>query len=467
MRALQDEGSICAVAGHRHAGHVAYLGLMAMQHRARAGVGIAAVDQGSIRGLARSGPIEQVFTGRMVDDLDGRVAVGRLTGAPALDGAGHGFTSTHEPVVRTWSGGRITVAVAGRITNAKAKREEIFRAGGALAGESDGELVAEMIAREPGRTLVNRVVSVLHDLTGAFSLVIASHDRLIAARDPHGFRPLSVGVLGSATVVSTEDSALRDLGCSQISAISPGEVLVVDGSGLQRLQPFLPRPRSASLVDLVEIGRPDSSADGVAAYELRLALGAAVGKERPAPGAGTIVGLPGFEEYAVGYAKALGRQFVPALRGAPFADHALPSPADVDDAVFRSRFRASGVSRADVALVVPALVSGSRVERAARALRIGGARRVHLRVATPVICFADPYGVAMPPPEALAGIRLHTPEQMADGLEVDSAAALSLVAMRSALPAWEDGWCDTMFSGEHPVLSEVGSDQLGLFETSD
>ena len=468
MTVLQDEGALVGVAGHRHATHLVYMGLMAMQHRARAGVGLAVADGASVRGIHGAGLVERVLTGRLVDEMDAPIAIGRLTGTPAFGrigdapAMGHGRVEVQEPVVRTWRGGRLAVASAGRLTNGKALRREVLERG-ALAGDSDAELIAALIAMEDGRTLVNRVVAVLHRLRGAFSLLVASEERLIAARDPRGYRPLCIGQLGGSTLFASEDAVLRDLGSERIRPVAPGEVLVVDSHGMLGLKPFLERPRSASLADLVELAREDARVEGVPVTGVRLALGQAIAKERPAPGAGVIVGLPGQELVAVGYAQALGRRFVPALSANPAAGRAHPAPADVDDAAFRAPLRASGVNRADVALVVPVLVTGLSVEHAVRALRKAGARRVHLRVATPGLAHVDPFGLALPPPEALAAVRLPLPEVLADGLEVDSAASLSVQGMRGAVDAWEDGWCDAAWSGEIPEAAEVGADQLGLF----
>ena len=469
MTVLQDEGSLVGVAGHRHATHLVYMGLMAMQHRASAGVGLAMADGSTVRGLHAPGTVDRVLTGRIVDQMDAPMAIGRLTGVPSFGpvdpapglGAG-GRVDVQEPVVRTWSGGRLAVATAGRLTNGKALRKEVLERG-VLAGDSDAELVAALLALEDGRTLVNRVVAVLHRLRGAFSLLVLSEERLIAARDPRGYRPLCIGQLGAATLFASEDAALRDLGCEMVRPVAPGEVLVVDNHGMLGLKPFLSKPRSASLADLVELARDDATVDGIPVTDVRLALGQAIAKERPAPGAGLIVGLPGQELVAAGYAQALGRRFVPALSVRRAARIAHPAPADVDDAVFRAPLRASGVHRADVALIVPVLGTGIEVEHAVQALRAGGARRVHLRVATPGLAHADPFGLALPPPEALAAVRLPLPEVLADGLSVDSAASLSVEGMRAAIDAWEDGWCDVAWSGEIPEAAEVGADQLGLF----
>lgn len=467
MSLIQDEGALIAVAGHRHATHLAYLGLLSLQHRASAGAGLAVADGSSVRGLVAPGPAEQAFGARDLDHLDAPIAIGRLTGAPALD-VGVGRVEIQEPVVRSWSQGRLAVATAGRLTNGKVLRQECLESGAVFAGDTDAETIAALIGRDSGRTLVNRVVSVLHDLRGAYAIAIASEERLILARDPRGYRPLCLGQLGGATLAASEDTALRDLGCEMVRAIAPGEVVIVDGGGVMSLRPFLGRPRSASLADLIDLARDDAQVEGVSALQTRLALGRAIAKERPAPGAGTIVGLPDAQGVAVGYAQALGRRFVPALRASEPATRALPVPADVDDGVFRVPFRASGVERAEVALVVPTLTTGAIIERAVQALRRGGARRVHLRVASPGLAHPDPFGLALPPPETLAAVRLATPEQLADGLGVDSAAALSVSGMRDAIPDWEAGWCDAAWSGELPEAAEVDPDQLSMaFDAAD
>lgn len=468
MRGIQDEGSLVAAAGHRHAAHLVYLGLLSLQHRAMAGVGLATSDGTStIRQLVGPGLVHEVLVDRTVDQLDGPLAVGRLSGAPLVATHGPGATAVEEPVVRSWSGGRLAVTMAGRLTNGAALRQQVLGSRGVLAGASDAELVAHLIAAEDGRTIVNRVVAALHDLRGAFSMVVITEDKMIVARDPRGYRPLVLGALGSATVVASEDTALRDLGCSEIRSVQPGEIVIIDGGRALSLKPFMPKSRSASFADLAVLARDGAVVDGVSAMQARLSLGAALARERPAPGAAVVTGLPSAQSVAAGYADALGRPLLPALTVSRAQERLLPPPADVDDSGYRTHLRAAGVARAEVALVVPSLATGIEVEQAVVALRRAGARRIHLRVATPAIAYADPFGLSLPPPETLASVRLPLPEQLATGLGVDSAACLSLEGMRGAIDGWEAGWCDAAWSGELPEPAVDGVDQLGLFPTAD
>lgn len=462
MRGVQDEGSLVAVAGHRHAAYLVQLGLASMAHRGRAGSGVAAADGTSVRGVVVPGSPVDAYGDRTLDSLPGSVAIGRLTGAPEVGGRTGGMVEIHEPVVRSWRGGRMAVASAGRLTNGDNLRAELLEAGGVLASASDAELIAAMIAARPGRTFVNQVLAALHDLRGAYSIVVASEDRLIVARDRQGFRPLVVGLVGGATVVATEDVVLRDLGAEDMRLVEPGEMLVVDATGSASLRPFFPKRRAASLMDVVALARDDARVDGLPVFSVRLALGRGIAEERPAPSASIIVGLPESLTVAAGYAEARSRPIrpllVPGSGGQPGG-----APADIDDSGVNAPLRASSVRGQEVVLVVPLLVSGHRARQAVAALRRAGARRVHLRVASPPVLHPDPYGLSVPPEEMLVAVANPTPESLADALGVDSAAFLSLARLRQAITTWEEGWCDTVWSGEHPTPPDEAPGQLGLF----
>lgn len=435
-----------------------------MQHRAAAGAGLAASDGSSVRGLCGAGSVLDVLPGRIVDAHAGAVALGRLTGAPSLSTGTDELVSVHEPAVRAWRGGTLAVATAGRLTNGNALRHDLLQRGGILAGASDAELVAALVAREDGRTLVNRVVAVLHELRGAFVLAVAAEGKLVVARDPRGFRPLSRGRIDGAWAFASEDTALRDLGGEEIRPVAPGEVVIVDVNGAQAIRPFLPANRLASLADLLSLARDDARVDGTSVAEVRLALGQAAGREHPVPGAEVIVGLPGNGLVAAGFAEAMRRPHRPLLSLAPDAGGDI-APAGVAGA--RSRLRAAAVRGHEIALVVPVLTTGERVREAAEVLRAAGARRIHLRVASPAVTHVDAYGLALPPPESLAGALHPTPGALADALHVDSAATLSLAGLRDAIPTWEAGWCDSAWSGVYIEAPEVSSDQLDLFGSSD
>lgn len=462
MRDVQDEGSLVAVAGDRHAAWLVRLGLEAIQHRGAGGVGLASADGDAIRGLRGAGPVSRVLTDRAVDAHGGTVAVGRLSGVPAVDVGSDLSARIQEPVVRSWGGGQVAVASAGRLTNGAALRQQLLYEGVVFEGSSDAELLAALLARQPGRTLVNRLVAVLHDLHGSFAIALATERLLVVARDPRGYRPLVRGLRDGAVVFASEDAALRDLGCTRIRPVAPGEVVVVQGSQAQSLHPFLPRTRQASLADLVAIAREDSRVDGTSVREVRTALGAQLAAEHPVAGAALVTALPEASTAAAAYAEASARPYRQVLFPGP--DSSPGVPAGLDPGAFARPLRATGVRGQEVVLVVPTLVTGRRVREAARALRDAGALRIHLRAAAPPVGHPEPFGLSLPPPEALVAVAHPTPGELCDALAVDSAASLSRLGLQRAVLTWEDGWCDTPWTGHALDAAEVSSNQLGLFE---
>jgi amidophosphoribosyltransferase len=354
----------------------------------------------------------------------------------------------------------MAVASAGRLANGPVLRQQILSGGGALFGESDAELVAAHIARQEGRTLVNRLVAALHDLQGAWSLAIVSEDRLIVARDPRGFRPLVRGRWDGAYAFASEDTALRDLGCTEIQPVRPGEVIIIDREGARAIRPFLPVRREASLVDLVWLAREDARVEGESTSEVRLALGRSLAELHPVPSAAVVVGLPEAPACAIGFTEAVRRPY----RSLAQAPSLVPFAQELGTlARSPGRYRASGVAGQEVALVLPGLVTAHEATEAVSALRAAGATRVHVRIAAPLPVEPDPYGVAMPPPEAWVATGETGAQTLADRLGADSAGALDLGALRAVIGSWEQGWCDTVWSGIRPVPIDERSGQLDLF----
>ncbi|MFT7519277.1 MAG: amidophosphoribosyltransferase [Kiritimatiellia bacterium] len=458
---FQDEGTLFAAAGHRNAAQIVYLGLHGLQHRASAGMGIAAADGHAIRHHVAAGTVSHAMTAVQLERLAGGIAIGRLTGTVGTEVLD--VSRVTDPVVRTYWEGQLAVGLSGRLSNGAVLRKKLLARGALFQGDSDAEIIAYLLAQKTTSTFVNRLVSILFELRGAWTVLVASEDRLVAARDPRGFCPLMMGTLQGATLFSAEDTPLLDLGCSDVRSVEPGEVVIVDVNGVQSVRPFMARGRATQVAEMISLAKDDSRVHGHNVAAVRRALGQRVALEQPCQGGTVVTGLPGAEIVAQGYAERSGVPLRQALFIADDDDLLALSSSSVTSAS-SMRARVSVVRGEDVVFVVPAISLGLEVRNGVASMRRAGARRVHVRVASPPVAFEDPYGLAMPTTEELAWNSRGGADALTSWLGADSVGFLALASMRDELPDWEDGWCDTMFSGVLPEPSVVEDDQLPLFQ---
>jgi amidophosphoribosyltransferase len=316
---------------------------------------------------------------------------------------------------------------------------------------------------------VNRVVDALWRVEGAYALLVLTGELLVAVRDPAGFRPLVLGRVGDGAAVATEDAAIRAAGGEVRRALNPGEMLVLDGRGVQSVSPFPGRPPAACVQEVLALAAPDAAPFGRAVHDARAALGERLAATRPCPQADVVCGVPGWDRAAVAYARASGLPYEAAL---------LPGPPDEGDdptePIRVARWRAIGAAVAErvVVLVAPTVTTGRALGEAVATLRRAGAAAVHLRVAAPPVRAACPYGIACPTPEELwvhrlPGISSGGPVGGDDtGLGAASVDALTLGDLRQLLGTGDPhvhGLCDACLSGERPLQPDRPDDQLPLF----
>lgn len=453
MDRFADTVGLCAVAGHRDALALVSSGLDALRHRGVSRA-VAAADGQTVALTTGEGSHHASF------------AVGQA----------HAIGADPDVVRMAWGrvrAGGLAVAFTGRLLNGTRLRRDLLDGGAVFSGPSDAELVLHLIAASHQRTLVSQVVEALWRVDGAYALIVLAADRVIAVRDRAGFRPLVLGRIGDAAVIASEDGAIWALGGEVRRPVRAGELVVLDGRGASSVSPFPPRCPSACAHEYVSLARDDAAPFGVAVQPVRRALGERLGRDHPCPGAEVVCGLPGLSESAaLGYAHATGLPYAPLLIDAGPVDEPAP------DSPPRWRAVRAAVAGRVVVVVSPSVSTGRTLLEVARELASAGAAAVHLRVASPSLVAACPYGVASPTAEELW---VHRPQADAAGeLGADSMEALSVAALRSvagldarpdadpdpAEPAGVDpvdGLCDACFSGRRPLEPDKEADQLPLF----
>jgi amidophosphoribosyltransferase len=446
---FKDECGVFGIFGHPEAANMTYLGLYALQHRGQESAGIAASDGEQVRVSRAMGYVADTFDSQTLGQLPGSSAIGHVR----YSTAGESKLSNAQPILIDCAHGQIAVCHNGNLVNARELREDLVRQGSIFQSNSDTEVVLHLYARSKAATVEDAVVESVSQVQGAFSLVILTSDRLIAVRDPHGFRPLALGRLGDAVVVCSETCAMDLIGASYIRDVEPGEVLVVSAAGVRSIKPFPSAPLAHCIFEHVYFARPDSYVFGKSVNEVRTTLGRVLAREQPVD-ADVVVPVPDSGVCAaMGYAEEariplrmglirnhyVGRTFIqPQASIRHFGVKVKLNPVK------------SILQGQRVVLVDDSIVRGTTSRKIVRMVRAAGAREVHVRISCPPTISPCFYGVDTPQRSDLIAAT-HSLEEIRDYVEADSVAYLSLEGLLSAVGNERGTYCSSCYTGRYPV----------------
>jgi amidophosphoribosyltransferase len=410
------------------------------------------------------GLVAEVFDDSILRELPGRHAVGHVrystSGVSALRDA--------QPFLATSGGVDVAIAHNGNLTNARAIRDELESFGSIFQSTMDSEVFAHLFARTRG-TLPERLSDTLSRVRGAFSLAMMVDDVLIAARDPYGFRPLSLGRLDSAWVVASETCAFDLIGATFERDVEPGELLIIRRGRLRSLQPLPKVPEKLCIFEHIYFARPDSRVFGNNVYQTRKQLGRELARESGVAADMVVPVLDSGAAAALGYAEAAGLPYETGIIRNHFRGRTFIEP-EQSIRHFGVRIKHNAIREVvegkRLVVVEDSIVRGTTLTKLVPLLRAAGAREVHLRVAaapTTNPCF---YGIDMPTRGELIASS-QTVEQVRAALGADSLAYLSLEAMRGVAASMKHGFCDACFSGDYVIpVEEIKAveKQIPLFE---
>jgi amidophosphoribosyltransferase len=461
---FHDECGLFGVFGHPEAAHLVYMGLYALQHRGQESAGIATADGTKLRLEKGMGLVNDVFTAPQLDALAGDRAIGHVR----YSTSGDTVATNAQPYLIECHRGPIAVGHNGNLVNAAILRQELEAAGSIFQSTSDTEVILHLYARSHRERLEDAIAASLYKVMGAFSLLFLTPEALVAARDPWGFRPLVIGRLNGATVIASETCALDLIDAEYVRDVEPGEVLVVDASGLRSFKPFPPEPTAHCVFEHVYFARPDSVVFGRTVLESRLQLGRQLAREAPAaadivcpvPDSGMGAALGFSQESGLPFEWGLirnhyvGRTFIQPRQGQRAAD--VKIKLNPVRRVIEGR---------RVVLIDDSIVRGTTSRKIVRMVRDAGAREVHLRISSPPTTGPCYYGIDTPLKSELIASS-HSIEEIRCFVEADSLAYLSHEGL---LKATEDApgrrHCTACFSGRYPVaVSLPDESQLRLFE---
>ena len=432
-----------------------FFGLFALQHRGQEAAGIAVSDGHRARLHKDEGLVANVFTADTLAPLSGYHSIGHTR----YSTTGSNAQRNIQPFLVETMHGPLAVAHNGNLTNASDLRKELLTRGFGLTATSDTEVMALMLAASGGATWEERLERTAPAWKGAFSLVILAADRVLALRDPWGFRPLSIGRLPhGGHAVASETCALTTLGCTEISEVAPGELISLHGDSVVRAQALAPAARGARCTfEFVYFSRPDSEWDGRSVHRVRQRLGAELAAES-AVNADVVVPVPDSSiPAAIGFSDATGIPFNDGLIKNRYIGRTFIEPTqDLRERGVALKFNALAENLAGrrVVMIDDSLVRGTTAGPLVKLLRDAGATEVHLRITCPPITNACHFGVDMGHDGDLMASRA-TEEEIRAHIGADSLHFLSLDGMARAIGS-DAGYCTGCFTGDYPVPVTMG-----------
>ena len=451
---------VVGIFGHKESANLAYLGLYALQHRGQESAGIVSSDGERLRFVREMGHVGDIFTKNRLEHLKGSAAIGHVR----YSTAGDSTLRNAQPIAVDYSGGSVAVGHNGNLVNAPELRERLEADGSIFQSTSDTEVIVHLIARSRELTLPGRIADALRQVRGAYSLVFLSHDKLIAVRDPMGFRPLALGRIGDAYLISSETCAFELVEATFVRDIEPGEMVVIDKDGLRSLRPFPEAPAHRCLFEWVYFARPDSQIDGRSVHRSREHMGRRLAGEHPVP-ADVVIAVPDSGvAAAIGYAKESGIPYDQGLVRSHFVGRTFIEPSQ-QIRHFGVKLKLSPVHEVlrgqRVVVVDDSIVRGTTSRKIVSMIRGAGAREVHMRISSPPTVGPCRYGIDTPTREELIASN-HDLSEIQRFIGADSLGYLSLDGLYesvegAALPAaggGPQGFCDACFSGRYPIAAE-------------
>jgi len=465
----------CGVFGIYAPGHevsrLSYFALYALQHRGQESAGIAAADRGgNIMTRRELGLVSQVFSENDLRTLRGELAIGHVrystTGSNAWENS--------QPVQRSegtnGSSRELALAHNGNLINAVELHDELSERGVTFSSTSDSEIIAALLATHPAERIEDAIADVLPRLNGAFSIVVMTKDRVVAFRDPHGLRPLSIGVIPNDVptrpdgvparyCVASESCAFDIIGATLLRDVEPGEIVTLGEHGLESVR-VLPDARKAFCVfEYIYFARPDSRMNGQVLQVARGRMGEILARESPAD-ADLVIPVPDSGNPAArGYARASGLPQDDGFVKNRYVARTFIAPGqELRKHGLRLKFNPLPeiVGGKRLVVVDDSIVRGNTTRQIVQMLRDAGAKEVHMRISAPPIKHPCHYGIDMSTREEMIAHE-RTVEEVAAELGCDSLAYLSLEGVYEAVGATRATHCDACFTGEYPVKGSDGA----------
>lgn len=446
---FNDECGVFGIYGKGEAAKLAYLGLYALQHRGQESAGIAASDGLTIRVTRGMGYVADVFGEQALESLPGHLAIGHVR----YSTAGESRLANAQPILIDCVHGPIAICHNGNLVNERELRNALVARGSIFQTSSDTEVILHLYARSAARQSDEALIEAVSQVQGAFSIVVALKDRLVAVRDPHGFRPLALGRLDDGWVVCSETCALDLIGAQYVRDVEPGEVLMIGPDGLKSMRPFAPARLSHCVFEHVYFARPDSLVFEESVNTVRTNFGRMLAREAPVE-ADVVVPVPDSGVCAaVGFAEESGTPIRFGLIRNHYVGRTFIEPAQ-SIRHFGVKVKLNPVRSIlegkRVVLVDDSIVRGTTSRKIVKLIKAAGAREVHVRISCPPTISPCFYGVDTPRRAELIAAT-HSLDEVRKYIDADSLRYLSLDGLLQAVNSHRDRYCTSCYTGQYPV----------------
>lgn len=450
---MSEECGVFGVYHHTETPQLIYYGLQALQHRGQESAGIVSSNHEFFTYHHGMGLVTEVFHQQEINRLNGMMGIGHVrystTGESKLQNA--------QPLVFKYRNGEIAIATNGNLTNAMQIRNQLERQGSIFQTTSDTEVIAHLIAKSMYDDIEQAVKEALSVIKGAYALLIMTNDKLIAALDSNGLRPLSLGKLEHSYLLSSETCAFDTVGATTIRDIEPGEMLVFDKDGIRSEHFTVQTRRAICSFEYIYFARPDSDIGGINVHLARKRLGKKLAEEHPVE-ADVVTGVPDSSiSAAIGYAEASGIPYELGLIKNRYIARTFIQPSqELREKGVKMKLSAvrKVVDGKRVVMIDDSIVRGTTSKRIVQLLKEAGAKEVHVRISSPPVKNPCYYGIDTSSREELIAAA-KTIEEMKDFIGADSLAFLSMSGMLEAIGRQGDdvnhGYCVACFNAEYPT----------------
>lgn len=452
---LNEECGVFGIYQHPKAAQITYYGLHALQHRGQESCGIVATDGKMFSFERGEGLVTEVFHHEIVQKLTGHTAIGHVR----YSTSGEIGIGNAQPLIFNYAHGELSIAANGNLVNAKRIRRELEEQGSIFQTTTDTEVIAHLIARSKKKTLEEAVAEALNQVVGAFAILILTNEKLIAAEDPHGFRPFSLGRLGTSYVFSSETCAFDVVGAKWQRDVRPGEMIIFDQNGMHSVQFAPPAEKATCSFEFVYFARPDSNIGGINVHTARKRMGQKLAQEAYVE-ADVVTGVPDSSiSVAIGFAEATGIPYELGLIKNRYVGRTFiqPSQALREQGVKMKLSAVRGVVEGKrIVMVDDSIVRGTTSRRIVKLLRDAGATEVHVRISSPPVKYPCFYGIDTPEREDLVAARKSV-EEIREEIGADSLAFISAEGMMEAIGSplgKKCNHCLACFTGHYPTEIE-------------
>jgi amidophosphoribosyltransferase len=446
----REECGVFAIYGHEDAARVTYFGLFALQHRGQESAGIVASDGCNVSEHKGMGLAAGVFKESILQKLPGSLAIGHVR----YSTTGSSTISNAQPFLVHVGEEYYALAHNGNIVNAQSLRSELENRGSIFQSTMDSEVIIHLMAQHLKRGLEKALAIALQQVEGAYSLIMLTRDKIVAARDPRGFRPLALGKLNGGWVVASETCAFDLVGAEYIRDVEPGEILIIDADGCKSLKPFPVMKHCHCIFELIYFARPDSQIFGQNVYLCRKRLGHELARDY-CPDVDLVMPFPDSGTYAaIGYAEESGIPFEMGMIRNHYIGRTFIQPTQpMRDFAVRVKLNPVKplLEGKKVLIVEDSIVRGTTSKNRVKHLQAIGIKELHMVISCPPTMFPCPYGIDFSSKGELIATKKENEQAIAEFIGLDSLHYLTVDGMVKATGMPKECFCLACYTGDYPI----------------